>query len=184
MLSAVAPTGVETKVEELREILDEAGITPSNGEKLLVFTEFKDTLDFLRQLLRGAGLHCHPDRRQHEPQDMRRKAEADFRDRCQVMVATEAAGEGINLQFCAYMVNYDLPWVPDAPGAAHGPHPSLRPESASPEIYNLVAADTREGAVVAGLAGPPGRDAPATSAIRSSTSSARWWATKPPGATC
>ena len=42
----------------------------------------------------------------------RRQAEDDFRTRAQVCVATEAAGEGINLQFCHLMINYDLPWNP------------------------------------------------------------------------
>ena len=39
-------------------------------------------------------------------------AERDFRETCQVLVATEAAGEGINLQFCWLMINYDIPWNP------------------------------------------------------------------------
>ncbi len=39
-------------------------------------------------------------------------AEREFREACQVLVATEAAGEGINLQFCWFMINYDIPWNP------------------------------------------------------------------------
>ena len=39
-------------------------------------------------------------------------AEREFKESCQVLVATEAAGEGINLQFCHLMINYDLPWNP------------------------------------------------------------------------
>lgn len=45
--------------------------------------------------------------------DERIAAEEDFRRNRQVMVATEAAGEGINLQFCHIMVNYDIPWNPN-----------------------------------------------------------------------
>src|SRR5438046_8934162 len=39
-------------------------------------------------------------------------AEREFRESAQVLVATEAAGEGINLQFCWFMINYDIPWNP------------------------------------------------------------------------
>jgi superfamily II DNA/RNA helicase len=42
----------------------------------------------------------------------RKRAQEDFRTSKQICVATEAAGEGINLQFCRLMINYDLPWNP------------------------------------------------------------------------
>lgn len=148
-LEAVRASGTETKVEALARIVGEIGLAPGNGEKLLVFTEFKDTLDFLRSLFEGWGYivtqidgsMAHADRR---------RAEADFHEHCQVMVATEAAGEGINLQFCAYMVNYDLPWIPtrleQRMGRIH-----RYGQTRVAHIFNLAAADTREGAVLIGL---------------------------------
>jgi superfamily II DNA or RNA helicase len=148
-LDAVRQSGIETKVEKLREILNEIGITPGNEEKLLVFTEFKDTLDFLRGLFEGWGyVVTQIDGSMDHVK--RRQAEADFRHHCQIMVATEAAGEGINLQFCAYMVNYDLPWVPTRLEQRMGRIHRYGQERVA-YIYNLTAADTREGRVLLGL---------------------------------
>jgi superfamily II DNA/RNA helicase len=77
-------------------------------------------------------------------------AEREFRDDAQVLVATEAAGEGINLQFCWFMVNYDIPWNPvrleQRMGRIHRygqEHDCL--------IFNFVAVNTREGRVLAKL---------------------------------
>jgi superfamily II DNA or RNA helicase len=148
-LAAVRQSGIETKVEKLREILDEIGLAPGNGEKLLVFTEFKDTLDFLRALFEDWGYVVTQidGSMDHE---RRRQAETDFRHHCQLLIATEAAGEGINLQFCAYMVNYDLPWIPtrleQRMGRIH-----RYGQTRVAYIYNLTAGDTREGRVLLGL---------------------------------
>ena len=148
-LAAVRQSGVETKVDALRKILGDIGIAPGNDEKLLVFTEFKDTLDFLRALFESWGYQVTQiDGSMNHA--ARRQAELDFRDRCQVMAATEAAGEGINLQFCAYMVNYDLPWIPTRLEQRMGRIHRYGQKRVA-HIYNLVAADTREGAVLAGL---------------------------------
>ena len=75
-------------------------------------------------------------------------AEREFREDAQVLVATEAAGEGINLQFCWFMVNYDIPWNPvrleQRMGRIHRygqEHDCL--------IFNFVAVNTREGRVLA-----------------------------------
>jgi len=148
-LKAIRQSGVETKVEKLRSILSDIGITPDNGEKLLVFTEFKDTLDFLRALFESWGyVVAQIDGSMNHVE--RRQAELDFSTACQVMVATEAAGEGINLQFCAYMINYDLPWIPTRLEQRMGRIHRYGQKRVA-HIYNLVAADTREGAVLVGL---------------------------------
>jgi superfamily II DNA or RNA helicase len=148
-LDAVHQSDTETKVEALQKIIDEIGISPGDGEKLLVFTEFKDTLDFLRGLFEDWGYSVTQIDGSMD-HDLRRQAEGDFRDHCQVMVATEAAGEGINLQFCAYMVNYDLPWIPTRLEQRMGRIHRYGQERVAC-IYNLVAADTREGQVLTGL---------------------------------
>jgi len=148
-LAAVRQSGIETKVEALRKLLSEIGISPDNGEKLLVFTEFKDTLDFLRKLFEGWGYTVTQIDGSMD-HGLRLQAETAFQDHCQVMVATEAAGEGINLQFCAYMINYDLPWVPTRLEQRMGRIHRYGQKRVA-RIYNLVAADTREGHVLAGL---------------------------------
>jgi GxxExxY protein len=84
---------------------------PSALRKLLIFTEHRDTLNHLCEHLKKWGYttcEIHGGMNPHE----RKRAQEDFRTSRQVCVATEAAGEGINLQFCRLMVNCDLPWNP------------------------------------------------------------------------
>src|SRR5512136_2825935 len=74
-------------------------------------------------------------------------AEREFREDCQVMVATEAAGEGINLQFCWFMINYDIPWNPNRLEQRMG-RIHRYGQLGDVWVYNLVAKNTREGAVL------------------------------------
>ncbi len=143
---AVEDAGPERKLDELRHVMEQLDLLHT-GEKLLIFTEAKDTLDYLVENLRRWGLRVtHIDGTMAPPE--RYRAEGQFRDPAgaQVMVATEAAGEGINLQFCHLMLNYDLPWNPtrleQRMGRIH--RYGQRYET---YIYNLVATSTREGMV-------------------------------------
>jgi len=116
----------EVKVRRLKELLTDEGLFSDPQMKLLLFTEHKDTLDFLvadgkdgRPLgkLREWGLtvtqiHGGMKIGDRDTPGTRIYAEREFRESCQVLVATEAAGEGINLQFCWLMINYDIPWNP------------------------------------------------------------------------
>ena len=118
---------------------------------MLIFTEAKDTLDYLVENLTAWGLSVtHIDGTMPPPE--RYRAEQEFRDPqgAQVMVATEAAGEGINLQFCHLMINYDLPWNPtrleQRMGRIH-----RYGQQYEVYIYNLVATSTREGMVLHAL---------------------------------
>jgi superfamily II DNA or RNA helicase len=79
--------------------------------KLLLFTEHRDTLRHVREHLDRWGYSTCEIHGGMGPRE-RKQAEEDFRTRAQICVATEAAGEGINLQFCHLMINYDLPWNP------------------------------------------------------------------------
>ena len=117
---------VESKLVRLRDLIKEYGIFQDPKMKLLIFTEHKDTLDFLcadgkdgRPLgkLREWGLNVtqiHGGMKigDRDTPGSRIFAEREFRESAQVLVATEAAGEGINLQFCWLMINYDIPWNP------------------------------------------------------------------------
>jgi len=79
--------------------------------KLLIFTEHRDTLGYVRDHLERwdfSTCEIHGGINPHE----RKRAQEAFRTGAQVCVATEAAGEGINLQFCHLMINYDMPWNP------------------------------------------------------------------------
>jgi superfamily II DNA or RNA helicase len=135
----------ERKLEELRRVIHDEEIS-RNQEKLLVFTEHKDTLDYLTARLRSWGFtitNIHGSMRLPD----RVQAERDFRERDQVMVATEAAGEGINLQFCKLMVNWDIPWNPNRLEQRMG-RIHRYGQTHEVHIYNLVAQNTREGQVL------------------------------------
>ena len=143
--------GEESKFEKLREVLRDPEYA---DEKFIVFTEHRDTAYFLIRRLEGLGftgqiasIHGGLPYRERERQVefFRRPASeggADF------LVATDAAGEGINLQFCWLMVNYDIPWNParleQRMGRIHRYGQSHDPVV----IVNLVAASTREGRVL------------------------------------
>jgi len=139
---------IETKLNELREVLDELNLRGTR-EKLLVFTESRDTLDYLVRQLRKWG-YAVTELHGGMNLDARIRAEHEFRHETQVMVSTEAGGEGINLQFCALMVNYDIPWNPNRLEQRMG-RIHRYGQSREVHIYNLVAEDTREGEVLATL---------------------------------
>ena len=109
----VRESGRDSKLIALRECLERAEFDElKDGRgKLLVFTEHRDTLKHLREHLESWGYSTCQIHGGMNPRD-RKQAQEDFRTSRQICVATEAAGEGINLQFCHLMVNYDLPWNP------------------------------------------------------------------------
>ena len=116
-------------------------------ERLLVFTEHKDTLDYLVRRLTALGFYCCTI---HGGMPMERRIAAErefFEHKPSVMIATEAAGEGINLQFCSLMVNYDLPWNPVRLEQRMGRIHRYKQEK-EVMISNLVAGNTVEGEVM------------------------------------
>ena len=146
--------GTDTKFERLREELDGAA---DSGEKLLVFTEHKDTLDYLVGQLEAIGyggriaqIHgglAYPERDRQADRFRRPNA----RGGAAVLVGTDAAGEGINLQVCWRMVNYDIPWNPARLEQRMGRIHRYGQRHERVAILNLVAEDTREGRVLKAL---------------------------------
>jgi Helicase conserved C-terminal domain/SNF2-related domain len=147
----VYDAGEESKFEKLRDILRDPEY---QHEKLIIFTEHRDTLDFLVRRLEGMGftdqiaqIHGGMDYRQREEQVAafrRPVAEGG----AQYLVATDAAGEGINLQVCWLMVNYDLPWNPARLEQRMGRIHRYGQQHDPVIILNLVAGKTREGRVM------------------------------------
>lgn len=103
----------DSKLAALKQCLTKAQfreLTDGRG-KLLIFTEHRDTLSYVLEYLERWGYstcQIHGGMNPHE----RKSAQDQFRTAVQICVATEAAGEGINLQFCHLMINYDMPWNP------------------------------------------------------------------------
>ncbi|WP_271594379.1 helicase-related protein [Bradyrhizobium sp. CCBAU 65884] len=146
---AALSSGIEAKLIRLNDaILRDEGLA-ARGEKLLIFTEAKDTLDFLVERLREQGFTVAIIDGSLS-MEQRRKQQELFRGPAQVMVATEAGGESINLQFCNQMVNYDIPWNPNRLEQRMGRIHRIGQKN-EVFIFNLVATDTREGAVLAAL---------------------------------
>ena len=135
----------ESKFERLWEALEEYATT-----KVLIFTEFKDTLDFLIGRLEGKGLTGQI-ARIHGGMDYKERDDQAgiFRDPdgARIMVATDAAGEGINLQFCWLMINYDIPWNPARIEQRMGRVHRYKQEH-NVLLLNVVAKNTREGRVL------------------------------------
>ncbi|MBH5316954.1 DEAD/DEAH box helicase [Paenibacillus sp. GSMTC-2017] len=94
-----------TKAEKAMELVKEM------NEKVIIFTEYRATQEYLLQFFRAQNIMAVPYRggmnrgKKDWMMDL-------FRGRAQVLIATEAGGEGINLQFCHHMINFDLPWNP------------------------------------------------------------------------
>jgi superfamily II DNA or RNA helicase len=81
-------------------------------EKAVVFTEFRRTQEYLDDLLRARGWSVTCLSGDVAGADQRQALVHEFRDRTQILLMTEAGAEGLNLQFCNLVVNYDLPWNP------------------------------------------------------------------------
>lgn len=150
---ALVASGKDRKWDELSRILqNEPQMHDAGGRmrKIIIFSEHRDTLNYLHEKIAGVlgshdaivvihgGVH----------RDDRRKAQALFRSDpdIRVLVATDAAGEGINLQNANLMVNYDLPWNPNRLEQRFGRIHRIGQQEVC-HLWNLVAKETREGDV-------------------------------------
>lgn len=153
MANRVRVSGVDRKWDELSHLLqDNEAMFGENGnrEKLIIFTEHKDTLKYLAEKIRSllgsdesvATIHGGMIR------DERRKVEELFKQDVgvRILIATDAAGEGINLQRAHLMINYDLPWNPNRLEQRFGRIHRIGQTEVC-HLWNLVAQETREGFV-------------------------------------
>ncbi len=142
----------DAKWLQLAEILDDPLMTDDNGSqrKLIVFTEFKDTLLYLASRIRTRlGKPEAVEEIHGAVTREKRKAVVDrfMNDpTLLVLVANDAAGEGVNLQRAHLMVNYDLPWNPNRLEQRFGRIHRIGQTEVC-HLWNLVAKDTREGEV-------------------------------------
>ena len=153
MANSVRVSGVDRKWDELSKLLqDNESMFGETGqrEKLIIFTEHKDTLNYLTDKIRSllgsaeAVVTIHGGMLR----DDRRKVEELFKQdkEVRVLIATDAAGEGINLQRAHLMINYDLPWNPNRLEQRFGRIHRIGQTEVC-HLWNLVAQETREGLV-------------------------------------
>jgi len=156
MALGVLRSGVDTKWTQLNRILDDELMIDAAGNrrKLIIFTEPKDTLHYLLEKVRARlgnpeavdVIHGGVTR-----EERRKVIERFMQDKdLLVLIANDAAGEGVNLQRGHLMVNYDLPWNPNKIEQRFGRIHRIGQTEVC-HLWNLVAAETREGEVYARL---------------------------------
>lgn len=137
----------EKKFQELQELLKSNGVL-ENGEKLVIFTEHKDTLLYLEERLTKSGGYKVATIHGGKLVDERREAQWDFaKPDTQILIATDAAGEGINLQFCRLLINWDIPWNPNRLEQRMG-RIHRYGQKQDVLVFNMVASNTKEGKVL------------------------------------
>ena len=153
MANDVRVSGIDHKWDELSHLLqDNAAMFGEDRqrEKLIIFTEHKDTLNYLASKIRSLFGNAESVVTIHGGmlRDERRKVEQLFKQDVgvRVLIATDAAGEGINLQRAHLMINYDLPWNPNRLEQRFGRIHRIGQTEVC-HLWNLVANETREGFV-------------------------------------
>jgi len=144
----VVASGEEAKLKALRTCIEGAQFHELNDGrgKLLIFTEHRDTLEYLRGHLQKWGYTtCEIHGGMNAV--LRRDEAQRFYESAQVCIATEAAGEGINLQFCHQMINYDIPWNPNRLEQRMGRIHRIGQRS-DVYIFNFVSTNTVEGTIL------------------------------------
>ncbi|WP_219837832.1 DEAD/DEAH box helicase [Paenibacillus sp. R14(2021)] len=129
-----------TKAEKTMELVRQM------NDKVIIFTEYRATQEYLLQYFKANNMIAVPYRggmnrgKKDWMMDL-------FRGRAQVLIATEAGGEGINLQFCHHMINFDLPWNPMRVEQRIGRVHRLG-QTSDVQIYNLCTVGTIEEHIV------------------------------------
>ena len=95
-------------IEKFNQLQQESS---DNDLKILIFTEFRTTQNMLKTVFEKRGYRCETINGSQDI-DERKRALVAFKNESQILIATDAAGESLNMQFCHIIVNYDLPWNP------------------------------------------------------------------------
>ncbi len=122
-------------------------IATKTDDKMIVFTQFRETQELLSRRLKQEGVSNVKYHGQLSA-GRRKKALDEFRNESQVLVCTDSGSEGLNLQFCHILVNYDLPWNPMRVEQRIGRVHRIGQESSNVVILNLAVADTIEDHVL------------------------------------
>ena len=100
------------KMRKLLEVIDTVIFEEKNIDtKFIIFTEFIETQNYINEVLTGMG-YTTTLFNGNMSLDEKIKSKTRFKEECQFLITTDSGGEGINLQFCNIMINYDLPWNP------------------------------------------------------------------------
>lgn len=141
--------GMERKYSELEKMLFGVDGLIYTGEKILIFTESVDTLNSLSEKLSARVKSIAKIVGSYSMEERQKQVEL-FKSTAQIMLASDAGGESINLQFCNQMVNYDIPWNPNKIEQRMGRIHRIGQKN-EVFVFNLVANGTREGYVMSKL---------------------------------
>jgi len=151
MATQIRNSGCDAKWKQLQEVLQSSElIRDGKRQKLLIFSEFRDTLYFLHQELTlvfgyaSSVVTIHGGISREER--LRLLNEFRFNPEVLVLLANDAVGEGVNLQQCHLMINYDLPWNPNRLEQRFGRIHRIG-QNRPCHQWNLIAHETREGQV-------------------------------------
>ncbi len=149
---AIRNSGRDKKWDEVSKLLQSPNMRNEKGnrEKIIIFTEHKDTLRYLSSKIKNllgrsdTVITIQGGMTRKE----RKEAEDSFRQNkdVSILIATDAAGEGVNLQRAHLMINYDLPWNPNRIEQRFGRIHRIGQKEIC-HLWNIIAKDTREGAV-------------------------------------
>jgi len=104
--------GPDARAEELLKLILNQRSEENNPDlKFLIFTEFLPTQEMLKEFLENIGFKIEIINGSIDL-NARLEAQSKFEEEAEILISTEAGGEGINLQFCHIVINYDLPWNP------------------------------------------------------------------------
>ena len=154
MLGMIRDMPLDTKTDRLASVI--AGLRNSGYKQVMLFTQFTDTMDFLRERLRRDwNVMCYSGRHGERPgpdggweQLSREATKAKFLDgSVDVLICTDAAAEGLNFQFCGAMINYDMPWNPMRVEQRIGRIDRIGQEHESIRIVNMYYEDTIEAKI-------------------------------------
>jgi superfamily II DNA or RNA helicase len=153
LAEAVHASGHESKFDRMSALLR---APQYRDHKVIIYTEHKDTLEFLMRRLEGMGyagqvafIHGGLNFEQRDAQvEHFRQTHNGEHGGARFFVGTDAAAEGINLQFCWILINYDIPWNPARLEQRMGRIHRYGQKRDKVAILNLVAGKTREGRVV------------------------------------
>ena len=150
---AIVASGQDKKWDQLSELLQNTPEMRAPGgrlRKLIIFTEYRDTLNYLQNRIQSllgnpdAVVSIHGNVKRLDRRDIQERFRTDAE--VQVLVATDAAGEGVNLQNANLMINYDLPWNPNRLEQRFGRIHRIGQIEVC-HLWNLIASGTREGEV-------------------------------------
>jgi superfamily II DNA or RNA helicase len=159
IIESIGRLPVDTKAAQLRQVIDE--LQDTGYRQVMVFTQFTDTMDYLRGLLvdEGRSVMCFSGRGGEImssdgtwSQISRDQVKRRFREGgADILLCTDAAAEGLNFQFCGALVNYDMPWNPMRVEQRIGRIDRLGQRFADIRIINLHYEDTVEADVYRAL---------------------------------